>query len=171
MRTASIRDLRESDLDAAHKLLRGAVPVASQLAALLSMVELAALTPGTEQCGLVADMAGQLVAIAVYGEYAGAAGAGRLHLVAVDDRHRRRGLGTLLIERVGTKLESRSARFLLTELPDEHPALTDYFAFLRASGFAEESRVPDFYRDGVALVLMRRGREEGREQRAESRNC
>ena len=47
----------------------------------------------------------------------------------------------------------------------------DYFAFLRASGFAEESRVPDFYRDGVALVLMRRGREEGREQRAESRNC
>jgi GNAT superfamily N-acetyltransferase len=156
MRTASIRALRESDLVAARELIRGAAPVASQLAPLLSAVELAALNPSTEQCGLVAEVAGHLAAIAVYGEYAGAVGAGRLHLVAVDERHRRRGLGTLLIERIGTELESRSARFLLTELPDERPALADYFAFLRASGFVEESRVPDFYRDGVGLVLMRR---------------
>ena len=161
MLTASLRPLRESDLDAARGLLRAAVPVASALVPLLLVVESAATAPSTEQHGIVVDAAGGLAGMAVFGEYAGAAGAGRLHLVAVDQRHRRHGLGALLIERVCSELHARSARFILTELPDHRPALDDYFAFLRASGFVEESRVPDFYRDGVGLVMMRR--EESRE--------
>ena len=171
MPTASLRPLRESDLDAVRELLGNAVPVASQLAPLLSMVESAAIAPSNEQRGIVADAAGDLAAMAVFGEYAGAAGAGRLHLIAVDQRHRRRGLGSILIERVLAELDSRSARFVLADLPDERPTLADYFAFLRASGFREESRVPDYYRDGVALVMMRRERRGGsRKQEAESRN-
>ncbi|HET7552649.1 MAG TPA: GNAT family N-acetyltransferase [Gemmatimonadaceae bacterium] len=156
MLTASLRPLRESDLDAARALLRDAVPVATHLVPLLSAVEAAAIAPGTEQRGLVADAAGELAATAIYGEYAGAAGAGRLHLVVVREHHRRRGLGALLLKRIVADLQARSARFILTELPDERPALADYFAFLHASGFVEESRVPDFYREGVGLVLMRR---------------
>lgn len=151
-----MRPLRESDIDAARELLRHSLPALSQLAPLLSVLELAVLAPDDEQRALVAEVDGSVAAIAVYGEFAGAAGAGRLHLVAVDQHHRRRGIGTLLVERVLGELGARPTRFILAELPEERPALDGYFAFLRASGFTEESRVPDFYRDGVAMVMMRR---------------
>ena len=157
MSTASLRSLREDDVAEALTILRGAVPVSSHAAALVSVVELAAFAPSPEQRGLVAEVDGGAVAIAVYGEFAGAAGAGRLHLVAVTDHHRRRGLGALLLARIAEELTARATRFILAELPDERPALDDYYAFLHASGFTEESRIPDFYRDGVGMVFLRRG--------------
>jgi len=46
------------------------------------------------------------------------------------------------------------ARFLLAEMPDD-PALGTVFALLREHGFREEARVPDFYREGVALTFLR----------------
>ena len=156
MSTTSLRSLREDDVAAALTILRGAVPVSSH-AALVSVVESAAFAPSPEQRGLVAEVDGAPVAIAVYGEFAGAAGAGRLHLLAVAEHHRRHGLGALLLGRIAEELSARATRFILAELPDERPALDDYFAFLRASGFTEESRIPDFYRDGVAMVFLRRG--------------
>jgi ribosomal protein S18 acetylase RimI-like enzyme len=167
MRSASIVPLHESDIDAARALLDDVVPVPAHLATLRSALESAALSPGSEQRGLTADVGGELAALAVYGEYAGATGAGRLHLVAVGDRHRRHGLGTLLIERIAAELDSRATRFILTELPDELPALASYFAFLRTTGFTEESRIPDFYREGVGVVVMRRERKQKADSRAQ----
>lgn len=154
MRSVRLRALGENDLAAARELLRDAVGVASQLPVLLSLLESAALDAGPEQRGLAADVDGRLAAVAVYGEYAGAAGAGRLHLVAVGPGHRRGGIGSLLLERLASELGARGARFVLAELPEELPALGDYFAFLRARGFREESRIPDFHREGVALVAL-----------------
>jgi ribosomal protein S18 acetylase RimI-like enzyme len=156
MHAARIRPLGERDLDAARGLLRDSVPTGSQLDSLSSVLEAAALTPNDEQRALAADVDGQLAAVAVFGEYAGAAGAGRLQLIAVDALHRRRGIGSLLVERVTSALRARGTRFILAELPEERPALDDYFAFLRARGFVEESRIPDFHRDGVALVILRK---------------
>ena len=46
------------------------------------------------------------------------------------------------------------ARFLLAEMPDD-PARGTVFALLREHGFREEARVPDFYREGVALTFLR----------------
>ncbi len=154
MHAARIRPLGERDLDAARELLRAAVPTASQLESLSSVVEAAVLTPNDEQRALAAEVDGRVAAVAVFGEYAGAAGAGRLQLVAVDTRHRRHGIGSLLLERVLSELHARGARFILAELPEERPILDGYFAFLRARGFVEESRIPDFHREGVALVIL-----------------
>lgn len=156
MITAPLRPLRESDIGAARALLREAIPVASQLAPLQSLVEAAATSPSSEQRGLVAEADGEIAALAVYGEFAGAAGAGRLQLVAVDRRHRRRGLGALIVQSIAAELRAHGARFLLTELPEDRPALADYLTFLGATGFLEESRIPDFHRDGVALVFLRK---------------
>jgi GNAT superfamily N-acetyltransferase len=161
--SARIRPLGEHDLDSARGLLRDAVPATSQLEALLQLLEGAALAPSDEQRGLAADLDGRVAAVAVFGEYAGAAGAGRLHLVAVDPQHRRHGIGSLLLERAASELATRGARFILAELPEERPPLDGYFAFLQACGFVEESRIPDFHREGVALVVLRR------QQKAESR--
>jgi GNAT superfamily N-acetyltransferase len=163
MHAARIRPLAEHDLDAARALLRDSVPTVSLLESLSSVREAAALAPSDEQRALAADVDGELAAVAVFGEYAGAAGAGRLQLVAVGPPHRRHGIGSLLVERVTSELRARGARFILAELPEERPALDDYFAFLRARGFVEESRIPDFHREGAALVIL------VRKQIAESR--
>jgi GNAT superfamily N-acetyltransferase len=154
--SARIRPLGEHDLDAARGLLRAAVLATSQLEALSSGLDEAALTPSEEQRGLAADVDGPVAAVAVFGEYAGARGAGRLHLVAVDRPFRRHGIGSLLLERVASELATRGSRFILAELPEERPALEGYIAFLHACGFAEECRIPDFHREGVALVMLRR---------------
>jgi GNAT superfamily N-acetyltransferase len=156
MLTSSLRPLSEGDLEAALAMLRGAAAGPAYLDFLASAVESASLTPSVENRGIVAELDGTLIALTVYGEYAGASGAGRLHLVAVAERYRRRGLGALLVSKVAEELSARAARFILAELPDDRPALDGYSAFLRACSFAEESRVPDLYRPGVALVFLRR---------------
>jgi hypothetical protein len=43
----------------------------------------------------------------------------------------------------------------MAELPDD-PAIGSILTLLREHGFHEEARVPDFYRDGVALTFLRR---------------
>jgi len=43
---------------------------------------------------------------------------------------------------------------MLAELPDD-PAIGSVLTLLRDHGFEEEARVPDFYRDGVALTFLR----------------
>ena len=156
MSPAPLRPLSEGDLGAALALLRAALPEPSYADALASVVESAALSPGAEASGLVVELDGALVALAVYGEYAGATGAGRLHLVVVAGAHRRRGLGAKLLSQIDEELAACAARFVLAELPDDHPALDDYLAFLRACSFTAESRIPDFHRPGVALLFLRR---------------
>ena len=169
MPSAPLRPLSEGDLGAALALLRDAVRAPWYTDALASVVESAALAPSVEARGLIAELDGVLAALAVYGEYAGATGAGRLHLAAVAGSHRRRGLGTKLLSKIEEELTASAARFILAELPDDSHALDDYIAFLRARSFTEESRIPDFHRPGVALLFLRRdGRElqgsEGRVQ-------
>jgi hypothetical protein len=39
-------------------------------------------------------------------------------------------------------------------LPDD-PAIGTVLGLLRDQGFREETRVPDFYREGVALTFLR----------------
>ncbi len=151
-----MRPLAADDIDAARELLRDALPTGSRADALTSLLESAALAPGDERRALAAEVDGRVAAVVIFGEYAGAAGAGRLHLVAVDRRQRRRGIGTLLLERAISELGARGARFVLTELPLERPALDGYVAFLAALGFTEESRIEDFHRPGVPLVFSRR---------------
>ena len=156
MPRAPLRPLREGDLDTALALLRDAAPEPSYADVLASVVESAALAPTLETRGLVAERDGEVAAITVYGEYAGAVGAGRLHFVAVAARHRRHGLGAILLDAVTEELRARAARFILAELPEDRPALDAYIDFLRAASFTEESRVPDFHRPGVALLFLRR---------------
>jgi hypothetical protein len=45
---------------------------------------------------------------------------------------------------------------VLAEFPLERSSLDACDAFLRARGFSEESRIEDFHRAGVSLVLLRR---------------
>jgi ribosomal protein S18 acetylase RimI-like enzyme len=113
---------------------------------------------GTPECtALAATRAGSgaLAGIVLFGEVAGAAGAGTILWVAVPAPARRAGIARAMIAAAVEALGGRGTRLVVAELPSdrEHePGM----ALLRRSGFVREASVPDFYRDGVALTVWTR---------------
>lgn len=124
--------------------------------ALAEWLDQALRQPGDEARALVVDDAAGPAGVIVFGLFAGAQGAGRLHFVAVAERHRGRGAGRALLAGALDVLRARGARFVIAEVPDDAAALGDYWAFLAETWFHEESRVDDLVRDGVAMAFLRR---------------
>lgn len=108
-----------------------------------------------EARGLVAEATGRTVGVAIYGEVAGALGAGRMHGMAVEADSQRHGIARMLIEALSADLTDRGARFLLVAFPDAADLASGRTLLLQCR-FVEESRVPDFFLDGVALAFLRR---------------
>lgn len=108
-----------------------------------------------ESAGLVAMAGDRLAGVAVYGEVAGAVGAGKMHGMAVAPDSQRLGIARSLIDGFVSELARRGARFVLVEFPDA-PELAAGRTLLLQSRFTEESRVGDFFLDGVALSFLRR---------------
>jgi ribosomal protein S18 acetylase RimI-like enzyme len=108
-----------------------------------------------EAAGLVAMAGDRLVGVAVYGEVAGAIGAGKMHGMAVAPDSQRLGIARTLIEAFAADLARRGSRFVLVEFPDA-PELAAGRTLLLQCKFVEESRLPDFFVDGVALSFLRR---------------
>ena len=100
---------------------------------------------------------GDRVAGAVaYGLVAGASGAGAVYGVCATPTVRRRGMGARLVAHALGELRTLGARRAFAEVPDDPAALGDVLGLMRAAGFAEEARVPDLVRDGVAMLILRR---------------
>ena len=152
----AIRALWPEDADAARELVEAEV-AGTPYAELPRWALDAALTGESDEaraCVAVRESSA-LVGIVLFGLVAGAEGAGRLILVTVTAAARRQGVGAQLVTAAVDDLARRGARFAGIELPDD-PALQPGRALLLRSGFREDSRVPDFYRDGVDLVFLRR---------------
>jgi len=110
---------------------------------------------GGDVHGLVAESDGRLVGVAVFGLVAGAEGAAKMHGMAVAPDAQRHGIARALIEAFLAELGRRGARFVLVEFPDA-PELAGGRTLLQQTKFVEESRVKDYFRDGIALVFLRR---------------
>ena len=108
-----------------------------------------------ESTGLVTEIDGRVVGVAVYGLVAGAEGAAKMHGMAVAPEAQRHGIARALIEAFVDALRGRGARFVLVEFPDA-PELAVGRTLLQQAKFVEESRVKDYFRDGIALVFLRR---------------
>lgn len=109
---------------------------------------------GGRAMGTIVDE--HLESVIVFGFFGGAHGAGRLNLTVVEPEARRARMGWLLVEDAIDQLRHHGARFVLAELPDDPRALIGAREFLESMRFREESRVENFYRDGIALSFMRR---------------
>lgn len=109
----------------------------------------------SEYRALIASEETALAGLIVFGETAGARGAGRIYLIAVDAHARRRGIATTLVDAACRDLTERGARFVIIELPDDHRLAGARLAAEHA-GFREEGRVADYVSDGVSLLLLRR---------------
>ena len=63
--------------------------------------------------------------------------------------------GRALVEAVVADVRRAGGRLLVAELPAD-AALGRSLSLLRANAFDQEARIPDFFREGVALLFLRR---------------
>jgi hypothetical protein len=133
------RPLLPEDAQGTRILLMGALGVTPYIDRALEVLELAERGNDPEHRALV---------------IAGTAGGARLHTAVLAPGVGTDDVGERLMRAVADASREAGARFLLAEMPDD-PALGTPFALLREHGFREEARVPDFFRDGVALAFLR----------------
>ena len=122
---------------------------------LLTAVDGAIAGTGDEHRAIVAWHDDAIVGLIVFGQTAGALGAGRIYLIAVDASVRGRGVAAQLVNAVCSELAARNARFAMIELPGE-PRFAQARRIAERMGFREEGRVDDYHREGVPLLLLRR---------------
>jgi ribosomal protein S18 acetylase RimI-like enzyme len=156
MPTPVIEPATAADLAVLDALLEDAVPAVWR-AVLRGPLHRAIRAPGPEERALVARdrLGGAAAGFALFGEVAGARGAGRLRVVAVAPLARRRGVGRALVDGVVVALRESGARFVLAEVPDE-PDARCFAVLLEGCGFHEEARAADLVREGVAMRYVRR---------------
>lgn len=155
--TLTVRALAEPDVAPARALLliewdRGNPYVQRTL----DRLDASAAQEKSEFLGLSAAVGDEVVGVALFGIVPGTRGAAQLHGVLVRDDYRAQGVGGALVRSVMQLLVGTNARLMLAEVPDDPAILGDYWAFLAAMGFREESRVDDYVREGVAIAFLRR---------------
>lgn len=149
------RGLLPEDHQGTRVLLMGALGVTPYIDRALEVLQLAERGNDPEHRALVIARDGTVAGLALFGTITGSSGAARLHTATLAPGVDSNDVGRRLMAAVVDAMRAAGARFLLVEMPDD-PALGTIHGLLREQGFQEEARVPDFYRDGVALTFLRR---------------
>lgn len=103
---------------------------------------------------LIMERDGTVAALALFGPVAGASGAWELTTFLMAPAAAGRELGRHLLDAVLSVVEADDGRFLLAELPAD-PVIGTTLTLLRKEGFRQVGRIPDFYREDVALLFLR----------------
>ncbi|HEY2376495.1 MAG TPA: hypothetical protein VGH98_11025 [Gemmatimonadaceae bacterium] len=154
---AAPRVLSPDDHVAARVLLMGALGVTPYIDRAMEVLQLAERGSGhdEEHRALVIERDGTVAALALFGAVVGAVGVRKLHLAVLAPSVSADDVGQRIVRAVLDEARGEGARLVVAELPDD-PAMGQVRALLFSEGFEEEARVPDFYREGVALTLLRR---------------
>jgi hypothetical protein len=96
-----------------------------------------------------------VAALALYGPVAGAVDVWRIAMLLFAPQVESREAGRAIIDVVVEQVRVSRARLLVAELPAD-AVLGRTLTVLRANGFRQEARIPDFYREGVAQLFLRR---------------
>jgi len=150
----NVRAAREDDLAAALALVEWEKAKNPWLGRTDEIVRDALKNPRSEHSLCVAERDGEMVGLAVYGLIAGAVGTGTIQSVLVAPRSRRAGIGHRLLTYAIDDLASRRIRVVFAELPGD-PLLVRYRALLLSRGFLEETRIDDYYQDGIPQIISR----------------
>jgi ribosomal protein S18 acetylase RimI-like enzyme len=133
----------------------GALGITPYIDRALEVLQYAERGHDEEHRALVIARDGTVAALALFGSVAGAVGLSKVHAALVAPSVSLSDVGQRLVRAVLDEARRDGARFIVAELPDD-PVMGQARSLLSAVGFEEEARVPDFYRDGVALTLLRR---------------
>lgn len=151
----SPRPLGPADAVAARALVYAALGVTPYVDRVVELLDQAARGADPEARALVIERDGTIAGLVIFGLVAGASGAARLHALVLDRGVTADDVGGRLTSAAAAAAAAAGARLLVAEVPDD-PAIGQVPAVLLRNGFREEARVPDFFRDGVALTFLRR---------------
>jgi hypothetical protein len=104
---------------------------------------------------LAMERDGTYAALALFGEVTPSNRVWKLHTLLLSERVDAREVGGGLLDAIVERIRILDARYLVAELPAD-PVYGRTLTLLRASSFRQEGRIPDFYRDGVALLFLKR---------------
>ncbi|HEX6575463.1 MAG TPA: GNAT family N-acetyltransferase [Gemmatimonadaceae bacterium] len=155
LKRLEVRAAREGDLAAALALLDWELPKNPWMERTGEIFKDAVRQKHPEYKACVAERDAELVGFGVYGIVAGTVGTGMIHAVLVAPRSRRAGIGLRILEYSVADLASRRIRVIFAEMPAD-PYLVRYRALLLSYGFFEETRIEDYYRDGIAQIISRK---------------
>lgn len=151
---AAPRALTPSDAEPVRALLLGALGVTSYVNRALEQLS-AAEHGGPETRALVIERDGTLAALALFGPVGGTQGAWHLSTLVIAARAGDGRTGRALLAAALGVVRDSGGRFLLAELPAD-PVIGSSLTTLRKLGFRQVGRIPDFFRDDVALLFLRR---------------
>ena len=141
------------DRAGAHRLLEMRLGVTPYIDRAVEILNIADRGGDAEHRAYVVARDGTVAGLALFGMVAGTEAGYRLHALVVQSHEG--DVGGRLVQAVMTAVLEGHGRFLVAELADE-PALSATMTVLRAQGFEEAGRIPDYFRDGVPLVILRR---------------
>jgi ribosomal protein S18 acetylase RimI-like enzyme len=147
------RPITPEDAAGAHQLLIQRLGVTPYIDRAVEILTIAERGDDVEHRAWVVARDKTVVALALFGSIAGTEAGFKLHTLAVESRDS--DVGRRLVEAVVTSVTASGGRFLIAELADE-TALATTISLLRSNGFDEVGRIPDYYREGVALTILRR---------------
>jgi hypothetical protein len=151
---AAPRPITVSDGEGIRALVHASLGVTPYVDRVIELVVMAERGDPDVQ-SLVIERDGTVAAMSLFGPVAGAQGTWKLHALLLAERVEPRKVGGAVVEAVVAAVRAAGARLLTAELPGD-PALGKVLSLLRASGFKQEGRIPDFFRDEVALLFLRR---------------
>ena len=151
---AAPRALAPSDVEPVRALVWGALGVTPYVDRVMDL--LAEAEQGSpESRALIIERDGTVAALALFGPVAGAQNAWRLSMLLVAPKVALREVGRSIVEAMVENVRAAGARLLVAELPAD-PVLGRTLSLLRANDFEQEARIPDFYREGVPMIFLRR---------------
>ena len=151
----AIRPPAAHELESAGALVRNEIAADDTLDPVRSSLEQALRAPGSEHRALAAVLGDRVVGLVAFGEISGTEGVGRVTAIVVHRDYRRQGIGTALVDAATTALAANEDRLVIVEMPDAKELQHLRQFFMSRAGFREESRVRDYYRDGVSLTFLR----------------
>ena len=151
---AAPRPLTPGDAEPVRALVWGALGITPYVDRVIELLT-GAERGDPESRALVIERDGTVAALALYGPVAGASDAWHLSMVLVAPRVQLREVGRAIVDGVVESVRRAGARLLVAELPAD-AVLGRSLSLLRANGFTQDGRIPDYYRDGVALLFLRR---------------
>ena len=150
----SPRPLHAGDAEPVRALVWGVLGITPYVDRVTELLE-AAERGDPESRALVIERDGTVASLALFGPVAGARDAWQLSMVLLTPEVGLRDVGHAMIQGVIDAVRELGARLLVAELPAD-AALGRSLTLLRSNGFKEEGRVRDYFRDGVALLFLRR---------------
>lgn len=147
------RPIAPEDNSGAHQLLVSRLGVTPYIDRAVEILNVAESGGDAEHRAYVVARDRTVAGLALFGMIAGTEAGFRLHVLVVESKEG--DVGARLLEAVIGAVGDSQGRFLVAELADE-PALAATIGLLRENGFDEAGRIPDYFRDGVPLVILRR---------------